>query len=228
MAFNKEHPLRKYSGWLVKLILQLGGFVWRYILPPIAYQIRRRPIYSFIFLGSVYIIGVNALVQQIGRGSPPLFSTQNLPQKTYALWKLLLHMPSHLLGACSYDPHSVAAYYADKRGLPRSLVIAIIQTESSYHSHAISSSGAMGIMQLMPKTAQSLDVWDPFSMSDNIDGGTKLILEHWNRYDGDIDRILGAYHAGPRNVPKVGPMHIGPKTRRYIKVVNKRMQVLYP
>lgn len=77
----------------------------------------------------------------------------------------------------------------------------------------------MGMMQLMPGTARYLGVWDPFDARENIYGGAKYLAELWARYNGDVRRVAAAYHAGPNAVAVYGPVMVGPKTRRYMKII---------
>ena len=85
------------------------------------------------------------------------------------------------------------------------LVAAMAFRESRFDPHAVSSRGAQGVLQLMPKTARALGVNDAFDARQNIFGGTKYLASLLARFGGDIDRTLAAYNAGPELVAKVGP-----------------------
>ena len=85
------------------------------------------------------------------------------------------------------------------------LVAAMAFRESRFNPNAISSRGAQGVMQLMPKTARALGVQDAFDARQNIFGGTKYLKSLLDRFHGDIDHTLAAYNAGPELVAKVGP-----------------------
>ena len=85
-------------------------------------------------------------------------------------------------------------------------IAAMAFRESAFSASAISSRGAQGIMQLMPRTARALGVGDPFDARQSVLGGTKYIASLLQRFDGNVEMALAAYNAGPELVSKVGPM----------------------
>jgi soluble lytic murein transglycosylase-like protein len=90
-------------------------------------------------------------------------------------------------------------------GVDPNLIAAMAFRESRFDPNAVSSRGAQGVMQLMPKTARALGVQDAFDARQNILGGTKYLKYLLDRFHGDIDNTLAAYNAGPELVAKVGP-----------------------
>jgi soluble lytic murein transglycosylase-like protein len=116
-----------------------------------------------------------------------------------------------------YDSHIRGA--ATRYQLPESLVRAVIHTESNYHAHAVSRAGAMGLMQLMPKTAKALGVSDAFDPRQNIYGGARYLRLLANRYEGQLVLVLAAYNAGAGNVDKYGGVPPFSETRAYVKGV---------
>ncbi len=109
---------------------------------------------------------------------------------------------------------------ARKHDLPPALIKAVIAAESNFQPGAISRKGAQGLMQLMPDTARSLGVEDPFHPSENVNGGTRYLRDLVTRY-GDLDRALAAYNAGPRAVDRYGGVPPYPETRDYVaRVLN--------
>lgn len=102
--------------------------------------------------------------------------------------------------------------------VPFAFIKAVIRVESDFKSDAISSAGAMGLMQLMPATAEMLNVTDPFEPRQNVFGGTKLLRTLIDRYDGDINLILSAYNAGGGAVAEYDGIPYR-KTRQYVASV---------
>jgi soluble lytic murein transglycosylase-like protein len=101
-----------------------------------------------------------------------------------------------------YDPHVQVA--AAKYDLPAALIKAVMAAESAFNPQAVSRKGAQGLMQLMPQTSRELNVAQPFDPAQNIDGGSRYLRILWTQYDGDLNRTLAAYNAGPDAVRKAG------------------------
>jgi hypothetical protein len=100
------------------------------------------------------------------------------------------------------------------------LVHAVIQTESAYNANAISSAGAVGLMQLMPGTARQYGVTDRNDPGQNIDGGTKYLRYLLDLFNSNMDLAVAAYNAGENAVMKhnnsIPPY---PETRNYVRQV---------
>lgn len=108
---------------------------------------------------------------------------------------------------------------ASKYNLDPSLVHAVIKAESNGNPYAVSKKGAMGLMQLMPSTANDLRVRNPFDPEDNIDGGTRYLRYLIDKFGGDLTLALAAYNAGPKTVEKTGDVPHIPETKQYVKKV---------
>ena len=108
-------------------------------------------------------------------------------------------------------------------GVPASLILAVIQVESNFKTNAISSAGAVGLMQVMPQTAKDYGLYDDLeNPQKNIDVGTRYLRDLLLMFDGDVKLALAAYNAGPGAVRKYG-MQIPPfkETRTYVPEVLK-------
>lgn len=113
--------------------------------------------------------------------------------------------------------------YAQANNLDPLLIWAIIDTESSWQPKVISNKGAQGLMQLMPGTAEDLEVSDPFNPEENIRGGTEYMRFLMAMFN-DVDKALAAYNMGPgtigrsKGIPEAG--------QRYITKVKTRLAAL--
>ena len=105
---------------------------------------------------------------------------------------------------------------ATAEGVDPYLARAVIQAESAFYAKARSHAGALGLMQLMPMTAQRFGVTDPFDPRQNITGGVKYL--HWltENFKGDLPKVIAAYNAGEGAVDKYKGIPPFPETRAYV------------
>jgi soluble lytic murein transglycosylase-like protein len=108
---------------------------------------------------------------------------------------------------------------AERHSLDPALVKAVIRTESGWNPRAVSRKGAIGLMQLIPGTAQRYGVGNPYDPAQNVEGGTMYLRALLDRYNGDLTRSLAAYNAGERAVDESRGVPPIPETRRYVQKV---------
>lgn len=106
-------------------------------------------------------------------------------------------------------------------GVPLNLLKAVAKAESDFDPTVVSTAGAQGIMQLMPGTAKSLGVNDPFNAQENIMGGAKYLSQLLRQFEGDETLAVAAYNAGPGNITKYGGIPPFKETQRYVQKVMK-------
>jgi soluble lytic murein transglycosylase-like protein len=114
----------------------------------------------------------------------------------------------------SYFDEASATYGVDEK-----LLKAVAKAESNFNPSAVSSAGAIGIMQLMPSTAAGLGVSDSFDARENILGGAKYLSQLLNKYNGDTSLALAAYNAGSARVDEYGGIPPFTETQNYVAKV---------
>jgi len=116
---------------------------------------------------------------------------------------------------------------ADRHGVELALVKAVIHVESDFVPYARSPKGALGLMQLMPATAQQYGVWRVFDPQENVDAGVKHLRILLDRYGGNVRLALAAYNAGVEAVARYGGVPPYRETTDYLnRVLYYRLQYL--
>jgi soluble lytic murein transglycosylase-like protein len=118
-------------------------------------------------------------------------------------------------------PRELVEAAAKKNGLPPNFVHSVVSAESGYQPNALSSKGAIGLMQLMPATAQAYGV-DAHDPAQNVEAGAAYLRELLIKYDGDPRRALAAYNAGPGAVAKYNGVPPYAETQTYIERVLRK------
>ncbi len=125
---------------------------------------------------------------------------------------------NYLRNRATYTPLIDAA--AERLSLRREVLHAVVEAESAYDPKAYSRKGAVGLMQLMPGTAERYGVSDSWDPKENVDGGARYLRDLLDRFDQNLSLALAAYNAGEGAVEKYGnriPPY--PETQRYVEKV---------
>ena len=112
---------------------------------------------------------------------------------------------------------------ATRFGIDRNLVDAVAWQESRYNPRALSTAGAVGVMQLMPGTARQLGVRNPQDVEQNVVGGTAYLRQQLERFGNNVPLALAAYNAGPGAVIKYGGIPPYRETQDYVRQIMQRL-----
>ena len=121
-----------------------------------------------------------------------------------------------------YQPEIDAA--AQQNGLDPALLSSVIQQESGFDPNATSPAGAEGLMQLMPSTAESLGVTNPYDPAQSIAAGARYLRGDLDRVGGNVPLALAAYNAGLGAVEKYGGVPPYAETQNYVQEVLGRVE----
>lgn len=128
-------------------------------------------------------------------------------------------IPNYGKLACSDELNQYFKQAADTYGVDVKLLKCIAYAESRFQPDATSKSGAMGVMQLMPKSAEYLGVRDAYDPEQNILGGAKFVSSLLEQFDGNIEYALAGYNAGPNRVKEYGGIPPFEQTQNYVKLI---------
>lgn len=138
-------------------------------------------------------------------------------------------VPDTIVGDTNAHAAGVPPKYAAKIAelsqrfdLSPALLEALVWQESRWRENAVSHAGARGLAQLMPGTARYLGV-DPDDPMQNLEGGARYLREQLDRFDGDLEKALAAYNAGPGRVIRAGGIPNIRETKQYVAAIIGRL-----
>jgi soluble lytic murein transglycosylase-like protein len=140
-------------------------------------------------------------------------------------WLIILAFAFPRLAFAQADPAPAAGFvrqYAAHYRVPPELIAALIDVESRWNPRAISKKGAMGLMQLMPKTARRFGAFEPFNVEENIAAGTRYVTALMWEFHGDMRLVAAAYYAGDRNVALEQLNYHNPDVVAYVLAVRRQ------
>ena len=113
---------------------------------------------------------------------------------------------------------------ATANGVDPILFDSLVEAESGFNPMSRSDAGAMGLTQLMPETARSLGVRDPFNPQENLNGGARYLRQLIDRYGGDKRLAVAAYNAGPGRVDRIKDVPNIPETQKYVAKIFRKVE----
>ena len=186
-------------------------------LPP-DFEHSRRPVLAIVLSGAFLVLTAEAGVSRSPIALVIAESESEAPRSSVASNSLVLKAaPTARNPTPAFDPYIHAA--SREHGVSHELIRAIIQTESEFDHRAVSSRGACGLMQLMPRTARRFGVVDCFDARENILAGTRYLKLLLTRYDGSVALSIAAYNAGEGAVARHGGIPPYRQTRAYVRKV---------
>ena len=175
---------------------------------------------SIYLLEKEFSTKVTEMVLNSAKKEPPAISNTESAAKNSTPSKMdevKLNSKTEINIFSKYD--GIVKEMSDKYNVSFDLIKKVIHTESTFNPNAVSRSGALGLMQLMPKTAEWLGVKNPLNPRENIEGGVKYLSKMIDKYEGNVKLALAAYNAGPGNVDKFGGIPPFKETQNYVKKI---------
>ena len=187
-----------------------------------------------VFAGLVTFCGkpANAQIAKVVDDTGRHFWVNSEPPATFKLAAVKTRASIYMPAEASFTGRGRAALSVDRDGAEKivreaaerhrvdpALVRAVIETESGWNPAAKSRKGAIGLMQLIPTTAQRFGVNDAWSPQQNVDAGVRYLKVLLQRYDGNLDLALAAYNAGEGAVDRAHGIPAFRETRDYVQKV---------
>lgn len=143
-------------------------------------------------------------------------------------WLLILVLATPCWAASRQDERQESEYYvaayAQHYRVPLEFVRALVEQESSWRRCAVSSKGAVGLMQLMPETARKLGVHDRCDLQQNISGGVRHLAYLIAKFHGDLRLVAAAYYAGETVIEAKGLQYSNPDVVAYVTRLRTRFE----
>ena len=144
------------------------------------------------------------------------------------LWLLLLLLTFPRFVLAQIDPapaERIVRQYAGHYRVSPELVAALIDVESRWNPRALSSKGAMGLMQLMPATARRYGAFQPFGIEQNIAAGTRYVTALMWEFHGDLRLVVAAYYAGEHGIAREQLNYRNPDVVAYVLAVRRQFMI---
>lgn len=151
---------------------------------------------------------VNSYLDERGQRNPALDQGQERSGHNYQALNV---------GFTQQDIDKAIEEAAARHNVDPNLVRSVIKVESNFNPNAVSRKGAMGLMQLMPATARSLKVENPFDPEQNVDAGVRHLKQLLENYGGDVNLTLAAYNAGAGAVARSSGVPRYAETQNYVR-----------
>lgn len=205
------------------MILWRALFAFPVALPVLAVAVSPLPAFADVLeIGASgeaqWVAGPNVQQRQLAAAA----STQNIPLSAQAVPETAVADPAFQARGIPARYAAVVAELSARYDLSPALIEALVWQESRWRENAVSPAGARGLAQLMPGTARDLGV-NPDDPHANLEGGARYLREQLNRFDGDLERALAAYNAGPGRVIRAGGIPRIRETQNYVSAIMGRL-----
>jgi soluble lytic murein transglycosylase-like protein len=167
-----------------------------------------------------WVNGPNAVLADLATG--PSAALEELPAGFAAVPDGALADAARHASAVPLRYQPLVTHLSAKYDLSPALIEAVVWQESRWRENAVSHAGARGLAQLMPGTARDLGV-NPDDPAANLEGGARYLRAQLDRFDGDLERALAAYNAGPGRVISAGGIPRIRETQNYVASIIGRL-----
>ncbi len=184
-------------------------------------------IFCFSFLADVSILQAQKIVKVIGKDGSPIFSNSDDLNQFFNSQQLLKsdqkkkYLRRSTNKNLSNSVIKLIDQVATQYDIDPELVNAVARVESNFNPSAVSPKGALGIMQLLPSTADRFGVHDVYDPKQNIEGGVRYLKFLDNMFSGNLPLVLAAYNAGENAVKRFDGVPPYTETQNYIRKIQQ-------